>query len=115
MKACLDPKVAVLSPALESRVLTGFALASVASVVIGTVTGGDVSTDMMSTELFEGIDGATIVDGIMGGAAALFGGLGESDVGDVVEEEFIAAGGLAYFSNFFAQVIPFLSRVIPFL
>ena len=112
MKACLDPKVAVLSPALESRVLTGLALASVASVVIGSVTGGDISPDMLSTEFFEGLDGSTVVDGILGGAAALFGGLGESEVGEI-EEELV---GFAYMSNFFGQVvIPFFVRVIPFL
>ena len=88
MQACLDPRVPVLSPALEGRVLTGFALASISAVFLTTI--GEVpTTDMVSTGIFDGIDG-TLLDGIVGGAAAFFGGIGES--ADISEAEGILEG-----------------------
>jgi hypothetical protein len=76
MKACLDPSIPVLSPALETRVLTGFALVATVGYFMAT---GDIQDDGFSVELLEGTDDAvatdTIVDGILAGAAALFGGL----------------------------------------
>jgi len=96
MKACLDPSVPVLSPALETRVLVGFALA--ASVGYFVSTG-----DFLSTEIIDGLDDAvmsdTLVDVILGGAAAVFGGLNklqvDADIGAEVEE-IAKGGGLLY-------------------
>jgi hypothetical protein len=78
MKACLDPSVPVLSPALETRLLTGFALAATVGYFIAT---GDIQDGLSSTEVLENADDAIIsdtvgfVDSILGGATALFGGL----------------------------------------
>jgi len=111
MKACLDPRVPVLSPALEGRVLTGLALASVSAVFLSMA---EVPTDMVSTEFFEGIDG-TLLDGIIGGAAALFGSIGETDIAEA-EEELVAGGSVAILSNYIGEVVvPYLIRIIPFL
>ncbi|KAL7533274.1 hypothetical protein ACHAXR_005137 [Thalassiosira sp. AJA248-18] len=56
MGSCLDPKVAVLSPALESRVLTGMALAAGASAFLGS--GGIESLSGVSESLgLNGIEG----------------------------------------------------------
>lgn len=56
MANCLDPKVAVLSPALESRVLTGIALAS------GLIDGLSGSGGVMDLNSIEGM--ANMVNGI---------------------------------------------------
>ena len=76
MKACLDPSIPVLSPALETRVLTGFALVATVGYFIAT---GDIQDEGFSLELFEGTDDVigtdAIVDKIITGAAALVGGL----------------------------------------
>jgi len=97
MKACLDPNIPVLSPALETRVLTGFALAAIAGYIAST---GNAPEGLNPTELLEGLDDTaiadTILDGIIGGAAALFGGMKslENDVETAAEiESGIAAGG----------------------
>mmetsp|Transcript_12139 Transcript_12139/g.18200 ORF Transcript_12139/g.18200 Transcript_12139/m.18200 type:complete len:520 (-) Transcript_12139:123-1682(-) len=111
MKACLDPRVPVLSPALEGRVLTSFALASLAAVFL---TMAEVPTDMVSTEFFEGIDG-TLLDGVIGGAAALFGDIGDTGITEA-EEELVTGGSVAFLANYIGQVvIPYLVRFLPFL
>ncbi len=69
MKACLDPDIPVLSPALETRVLTGFALAAAVGYFIAT---GDMQEEIVSTEIYENVANDA---GILGGAASLFGGL----------------------------------------
>jgi len=48
---------------------------------------------------FAGLDGVTLVDGILGGAAALFVGLGESEVGEI-QEDLVTASRFTYMSNF---------------
>lgn len=63
MVNCLDPKVAVLSPALESRVLTGIALTTGSSLLIGAsgLVGG-LSGGVMDLNSIEGM--ANMVNGI---------------------------------------------------
>lgn len=88
MKACLDPSVPVLSPALETRLLTGFALAATVGYFIAT---GDIQDGLSSTEVLENADDAIIsdtvgfVDSILGGATALFGGLNGLSSKEVLE------------------------------
>jgi len=84
MKACLDPEVSVLSPSLEKKLLTGVALGATVGYFLST--GDLINIDELSTmanldgvELAELIDQEatdstlinTIVDGIVGGLAAL--------------------------------------------
>lgn len=87
MTSCLDPQVATLSPGLESRVLTGVALAAGASLVFGT----------------GGIDGLTTISDSLGGLAGIEGmgmeGLGDiadsvTDLDSVLAEDGGAASGL---------------------
>mmetsp|Transcript_21941 Transcript_21941/g.47011 ORF Transcript_21941/g.47011 Transcript_21941/m.47011 type:complete len:618 (-) Transcript_21941:359-2212(-) len=87
MTSCLDPQVATLSPGLESRVLTGVALAAGASLVFGT----------------GGIDGLTTISDGLGGLAGIEGmgmeGLGDiadsvTDLDSVLAEDGGAASGL---------------------
>jgi hypothetical protein len=66
MTACLDPTVAVRSPSIERRVLTGLALAAAASVVL-SATGAFVPTDVA-------LDGTT-VEGLATGSAGMFEGI----------------------------------------
>lgn len=63
MTSCLDPKVAVLSPALESRVLTGMALAAGANLLLG---GGGLGglADMGETLGNAGLAGIEGVEGL---------------------------------------------------
>lgn len=74
MSSCLDPKVAVLSPGLESRFLTGMALAAGASLLLGgsgidTLTGVSKTlggTGLTGIEGMEGLsDGITDLDSIL--------------------------------------------------
>ena len=119
MANCLDPKVAVLSPALEGRVLTGIALTSGSSLLLGAsglvgLSGGGV----MELNSIEGM--ANMVDGIpdldsilaedngvfnaaLGGLAGLVNGLNElfGTEAEIIDDdvsgstlENIAAGGL---------------------
>lgn len=109
MKACLDPNIPVLSPALEIRVLTGFALAAIAGYLVST---GNAPEGLNPTELLEGADDTiitdTVLDGIIGGAAALFGGMNalENEVETAAEiENGIAATGLSTVMNSLRQAI----------
>jgi hypothetical protein len=70
MTSCLDPNVAVLSPALESRVLTGMALAAGASLLFGgTGIGSLGGVGLNGIEGLEGLadmaDGVTDLDSIL--------------------------------------------------
>jgi len=85
MQACLDPKVSVLSPSLEKKVLTGLALGATMGYFLST--GDIINIDDLSnvadfadsTEFAELIDEEvtdtsfinTVVDGIIGGLASL--------------------------------------------
>lgn len=73
MTECLDPTVAVKSPSIEKRVLTGLALAAAASVIVsatGTFIPTDVAVDGTTVEgLASGSAG--LLEGISAGAAAL--------------------------------------------
>lgn len=109
MKACLDPNIPVLSPALETRVLTGFALAAIVGYFIST---GNTPEGLNPTELLEGVDDTviteTVLDGIIGGAAALFGGMKslENEVETAAEiENGLASGGLNAILNSLRQAI----------
>jgi hypothetical protein len=109
MKACLDPTIPVLSPALEIRVLTGFALAAIAGYLIST---GNSPEGLNPTQLLEGLDDTiisdTVLDGIIGGAAALFGGMKslENEVEAATEiENGLAGVGLSTILNSLRQAI----------
>lgn len=119
MASCLDPKVATLSPALESRVLTGMALAAGSSIAFGTA-GGLVGiseslgglTGIEGMESFSDIaDSLTDLDAILsedtssGLLQAIVGGLaglsnefteifGISAADIEVDDDMVAAGGL---------------------
>lgn len=87
MKSCLDPKEPVLSPALESRVLTGVALASSVGYLLGSAVDWTQMADFMEsassgTDLDNVLtESATrsspILDGIIGGIASFANGLQE--------------------------------------
>lgn len=126
MKACLDPTIPVLSPALETRILTGFALAASVGYFIST---GEIPDDLGSTatELLEGADDTmitdTIVDGILGGVAGLFGGLGalqgeaETAVEAASEIEELASSGNLFVPllNNLRQGLLFILEALRFL
>jgi ubiquinol oxidase len=77
MKACLDPEVAVISPSLETRFLTGVALSAAVGYFLTT---GDFTE--ISPEIAEGLDDSIpAVDSLFGGVASMLQGL------KVVEEE----------------------------
>ena len=103
MKACLDPSIPVLTPALETRVLIGLGLAASAAFILSS--GGSVE-DVLGTETVEGVDG-TILEGIVGAGAALIGGMrevmGESGAEEVVEEAGVAGFEVSMFFNFLRQ------------
>lgn len=117
MMSCLDPKVAVLSPALEGRVLTGIALAAGSSLFFGATgfgsLGGGVGlndiegvaniadgmTDLDSILTEDGSLGAAVVGGLAGlanGLQELFGAEAEVVDDDVTGStlENIAASGI---------------------
>jgi len=87
MKACLDPNVAVLSPSLETRVLTGLALAASVGYFVST---GEFS-EVTGSELLEGADETIladpVIDGLLGGAAALLQGLKQGTEEGVIGRE----------------------------
>jgi hypothetical protein len=63
MTSCLDPTVATLSPALENRVLTGVALVTGASILVGNA--GLSSLDGVGLSGFEGLEGLSdVADGV---------------------------------------------------
>lgn len=69
MSSCLDPEVATLSPGLESRLLTGVALAAGSSLIFGAagIEGlGDIGNSLGGLTGLEGLgdltDGATDLD-----------------------------------------------------
>lgn len=79
MKACLDPNVAVASPSLEKKILTGVALAAAVGYFVSTGDFADPSDvgDMVdgissATEAGSAVDdiGATLIEGLIGGVAA---------------------------------------------
>eukprot|EP00569_Conticribra_weissflogii_P004956 CAMPEP_0171332290 /NCGR_PEP_ID=MMETSP0878-20121228/3255_1 /TAXON_ID=67004 /ORGANISM="Thalassiosira weissflogii, Strain CCMP1336" /LENGTH=640 /DNA_ID=CAMNT_0011832989 /DNA_START=300 /DNA_END=2222 /DNA_ORIENTATION=- len=87
MKSCLDPKEPVLSPALESRALTGVALASSVGFLLGSVGDWTQLADFVDSAS-SGIDldnvltesatrSSPILDGIIGGIASFANGLKE--------------------------------------
>ena len=77
MKSCLDPTVAVLSPSLESRTLTGVVLAT---IVASFLSGGDFISD--TTAYLEGFDDTfaadTFIGGVVTGAANIIQNLASS-------------------------------------
>lgn len=81
MKACLDPNVAVISPSLETRFLTGVALSAAVGYFLSTGEFVDVSP-----ELVEGIDESlpateSVLQDVLGGFASVLQGL------KVIEDE----------------------------
>jgi hypothetical protein len=71
MTACLDPTVAVRSPAIEKKILTGLALAAAASVIV-SATGAFVPTDIaVDGTSLEGLASGGLFEGVTAGAAAL--------------------------------------------
>ena len=103
MKSCLDPKEVTLSPALESRVLTGVALASAAgyffgdTVTIDTLAStinqissgvglqglegladlADTATDLDAVITESGGNDISFINGIVGGLAGMANGIKE--------------------------------------
>lgn len=70
MKACLDPNVPLLSPSLENRVLTGLAL----TAAVGYFVSSGGLEGATSSEVFDGAMADPIIDSVLAGAAAIFGG-----------------------------------------
>lgn len=99
MANCLDPKVAVLSPALESRVLTGIALTTGSSLLLGA--SGLVGGGVMELNSIEGM--ANMADGL-------------SDLDSVLSEDngiFNAAvGGLAGLANGISELFGTEAEII---
>jgi len=99
MANCLDPKVAVLSPALESRVLTGIALTTGSSLLLGA--SGLVGGGVMELNSIEGM--ANMADGL-------------SDLDSVLAEDngiFNAAvGGLAGLANGISELFGTEAEII---
>ncbi len=117
MTSCLDPSVAVLSPALESRVLTGVALAAGASLLFGGSLGvGGGGVGLSGIEGVEGLadmaDGMTDLDSILsedgslGALNAIVGGLAGLANGMQVRDAFFGGGGVAL-GLFVARVFHF--------
>ncbi len=113
MKSCLDPNEPVLSPALESRALTGVALASSVGFLLGTVGDWTPLTDLLDgTSTVADLDSvlaesatrsSPILDGIIGGIASFANGLQEmagdgteldvdEDAAGSVLEDFVGGG-----------------------
>jgi hypothetical protein len=65
MTSCLDPKVATLSPALENRVLTGVALVTGASLLVGNSGLTSSLVDSVGLNGIEGLESLSdVVDGM---------------------------------------------------
>eukprot|EP00578_Thalassiosira_sp_NH16_P005612 CAMPEP_0181137874 /NCGR_PEP_ID=MMETSP1071-20121207/33932_1 /TAXON_ID=35127 /ORGANISM="Thalassiosira sp., Strain NH16" /LENGTH=604 /DNA_ID=CAMNT_0023224645 /DNA_START=181 /DNA_END=1995 /DNA_ORIENTATION=+ len=140
MASCLDPKAATLSPALESRVLTGMALAAGTSLLLGSAGLGSIGAGLAGMDGIEGLsdvaEGMTDLDSILseegasgllnaivGGLAGLSSGLQEiigvegaeidDDVAGSAVEDF-AAGGLDGFEleTFFELVKSILVGIV---
>ena len=115
MTSCLDPNVATISPALESRVLTGMALTAGAGLFFGNNPGFDSLTgvseslggieglsDLASDKLTEldsvlAEDGGSVpavINAIVGGLAGLANGLQESIGADVEVDDDVVGSGL---------------------
>jgi hypothetical protein len=90
MEACLDPDMAVVSPSIEMRFLTGAALAAVVTL-LGTSVG--------SPSGFEDLPGNDIVEGLAASGAAITSRILEvrtlTDAGTSIEEAVEGAGLLA--------------------
>lgn len=81
MKACLDPNVAVISPSLETRFLTGVALSAAVGYVLSTGDYVDISPELM-----EGIDESLpvsegVLQNLLGGFASMLPGLQKIEEG----------------------------------
>jgi hypothetical protein len=84
MKACLDPSVAVKSPSMEQRVLTGIAVAAAISYFLST---GDVAdlTDLTGT--LDSTGGAVDAGGVLNE--------GSASAGSMVDAILAGAAGFA--------------------
>jgi len=122
MKACLDPQVAVLSPSLEIRALTGLALAASVGYYIAT---GDLSPADVTSDIIDGVDdtilGDSFVEAIIGAIAAFIQGIqsfneGAGDLEQEVEvaEEVAAAGGIAVLFENFRQALAEILKLLRF-
>lgn len=116
MANCLDPKVAVLSPALEGRVLTGIALTTGSSLLLGAsgLVGGGVMELNSIESMANMADGLSDLDSVLaedngifnaavGGLAGLANGISElfGTEAEIIDDdvsgstlENIATGGL---------------------
>eukprot|EP00551_Chaetoceros_affinis_P007779 CAMPEP_0203670360 /NCGR_PEP_ID=MMETSP0090-20130426/6448_1 /ASSEMBLY_ACC=CAM_ASM_001088 /TAXON_ID=426623 /ORGANISM="Chaetoceros affinis, Strain CCMP159" /LENGTH=547 /DNA_ID=CAMNT_0050535193 /DNA_START=83 /DNA_END=1726 /DNA_ORIENTATION=+ len=102
MKACLDPNVAVISPSLETRFLTGVALTSAVGYLLTT---GDLVD--FSPELMEGID--EVLPSSEGWLENLVGGFAYMLQGPKMVEgegaETVAEGAAGLFEAFDSELI----------
>jgi len=119
MKSCLDPAVAVLSPSLESRAVTGVALAA---IVASLLSGGDFLADSgFIGGLDDTIASETMMGGLIGAAANLVQSLGAtleegSDLAAEADGELQAVSGLASMLPFFKEnAIKVLEEILKFL
>jgi len=108
MKACLDPNIAVMSPSLETRFLTGVAL----STMIGYFLSTGALVDIMDpTEITENIDESmplteTAFQSLLGGLASLLQGLKEIESdGAIIENE-------SFVSTSLDAIVPVLKQGI---
>jgi len=99
MTSCLDPKVAVLSPGLENRVLTGVALAAGASVFVG---GGGLDTVSESLTGLSAIEGLEGLGGIADSISDLDTVLAESDSSEIYNS---IVGGFVGLGNAFQGLL----------
>ena len=99
MKSCLDPKEATLSPALESRVLTGVALASAVGYFFGdSATLDNLASGFKQLSSGGGLQGLEGLTDLADGAADLDSVLTETASGDASLMNGVV-GGLAGLAN----------------
>ena len=90
MEACLDPKVAKLSPSLERKVLTGIAAAAAAAIFFNAGSGIGVGTDLVDNVDLDTLDAMAdiaidegtsygVLDAIIAGAAGFLNQLETND------------------------------------
>ena len=112
MKACLDPNVAVNSPSMEKRILTGVALAATFGYLLSTGDMGDVDGMTGMSDLIDGTteDGtASFIEALM---ESIFGGAAFSSVvaKEVVDEDLMGSG---FFTTvFWGEIREFLIDVL---
>ena len=110
MKACLDPSIPLLSPSLENRFLTGLAL----TATVGYFVSSGGLEGIGSSEFVDGAMVDPIVDSVLAGAAAVFGGSNMmEEATDMAEVEGLAqAGALGFFLEGLRSILLSVFRLL---